>query len=150
MSSVLARLEKTMFRSLNAFVEPAVRKGLGSPSLSPASLIVLETIGFKSGELRRTPLWSVGIGPYRLVSTARGKRSFWVRNLQQQPSTSFYLGGKRRKSQAIVIDAGTAESILAGNSNGLPPCTAGLAALLAKRVQHGWVFAILVPVPPTR
>ena len=79
------KIEQRVFRRLNAVVEPAVRRGIGSPALAPASLIVLETVGFKSGKKRRTPLWSVCLGGYRIVSTARGDRSYWVRNLQRRP-----------------------------------------------------------------
>ncbi len=48
LSANFNRLEQRVFRSLNAVVEPAVRKGFGSPTLAPAGLIVLETVGFKS------------------------------------------------------------------------------------------------------
>lgn len=67
-----AKLEQAVFRRLNAVVEPAVRSGIGSTTLAPASLIVLETVGSKSGLRRRTtPLWSIKLGRYRVVSTAR-------------------------------------------------------------------------------
>ena len=42
-------VEQRFFRGLNSVVEPLVRAGVGSPARSPASLIVLETIGFRSG-----------------------------------------------------------------------------------------------------
>ena len=83
MSVDLAAFEQKVFRNLNSVVEPAVRRGFGSPTRAPAGLIVLETVGFKSGTTRRTPLWSLRLGRYRVVSTARGNRSFWVKN----PST---------------------------------------------------------------
>ncbi|MFK7977577.1 MAG: nitroreductase/quinone reductase family protein, partial [Halioglobus sp.] len=101
-----AKLEKTIFRLLNAIVEPAVRRGFGSLTIAPASLIVLETTGFKSGQKRKTPLWSIGLGRYRLVSTARGDRSFWVKNLEKESQVSFYLGGRRRAANAWVVRDG--------------------------------------------
>lgn len=141
MSLSLVQFEQSLFRRLNAVVEPAVRKGIGSPVLAPASLIVLETIGFKSGARRRTPLWSLRLGRYRLVSTARGERSFWVKNLLQEPRVSYYLGGKRRDSTALVITGGSAH----GQTRELPPLVRTLAKLLTRHAREGWAFAILVP-----
>ncbi|MCB1848305.1 MAG: hypothetical protein KDI04_13230, partial [Halieaceae bacterium] len=55
-------LEREFFRMLNRVVEPAVRKGVGSPRFLPAGLIVLETVGFKTGAKRRTPLVATRLG----------------------------------------------------------------------------------------
>ena len=41
------RLERNFFRALNSVVEPAVRRGLGSPRLAPSTLIVLESTGYR-------------------------------------------------------------------------------------------------------
>jgi deazaflavin-dependent oxidoreductase (nitroreductase family) len=141
MSNSLAKIEKTLFRSLNSWVEPAVRKGIGSPTFTPASLIVLETIGFKSGAQRRTPLWTIRLGRYRVVSTARGDRSFWVKNLLKQPRVSYYLGGKRRETNAIVFAGGTVHQ----KSPELPLMIRGLSTLFSRYAEKGWAFAILVP-----
>ena len=140
--NVFASLERAVFRRLNAVVVPAVRLGIGSPTLTPASLILLETVGFKSGMLRRTPLWSINLGRYRMVSTARGQRSFWVKNLLKQPVVSYYLGGRRRESHAIVITGGEPRS----PSAGLPPAIRKLEKVLTQYTPKGWAFAILVPV----
>ena len=137
-----AGLEQKLFRSLNAVVEPAVRRGIGSPSLAPVGLIVLETAGFKSGKRRRTPLWSVRLGRYRVVSTARGERSFWVKNLLQQPQGSYYLGGRRRASRAIVI----AEGALHHGDSALSPLMRTVTQGLARYACNGWAFAILAPL----
>jgi hypothetical protein len=136
-----ANIEQSVFRLLNAVVEPAVRRGIGSSALTPASLIVLETVGFKSGATRRTPLWSICLGRYRIVSTARGDRSFWVKNLLKQPSAVYYLGGKARKSRAIVIAPGTANK----QSSALSTMLRRLATVFSTLSQKGWAFAILVP-----
>ena len=110
MSVDFAGLEQKLFRSLNSVVEPAVRRGFGSPTLAPAGLIVLETVGFKSGTKWRAPLWSLRLGRYRVVSTARGNRSFWVKNLLRQPRVSYYVGGRIRASRAIVIAEGAPDT----------------------------------------
>ncbi len=144
MSASFPKLEQKMFRSLNAVVEPAVRRGLGSPTLAPAGLIVLETVGFKSGAQRRTPLWSFRLGRYRVVSTARGDRSFWVKNLLQQPAVSYYLGGKRRDSYAIVIATGAPQHSAAA----LSPFMRKVTEVFARYARSGWAFAILTPAKP--
>lgn len=136
-----ANIEQSIFRALNAVVEPAVRRGIGSSSLTPASLIVLETVGFKSGATRRTPLWSICLGRYRIVSTARGDRSFWVKNILKQPKIRYYVGGKPRESKAIVIAPGTAMQ----KSQRLTPVMRKLVKLLSTMSQAGWAFAILGP-----
>jgi hypothetical protein len=135
------KLERELFRRLNAVVEPAVRLGVGSPRLAPASLIVLETRGFKTGQRRRTPLWSLGLGRYRLVSTVRGQRSFWVRNLQKDPDATFYLGGRQRATRALVI----APDFDSSSQRKLPPLLKGLTGLLSQLTRHGWAFAVLLP-----
>ncbi|CAA0121641.1 Uncharacterised protein [Halioglobus japonicus] len=140
-SKAFSRLEQSVFRALNAVVEPSVRLGIGSPTLTPASLIVLETVGFKSGARRRTPLWSIRLGRYRLISTARGNRSFWVKNLLKKPDTSYYLGGRRRKSHAIVIAEGASSAPLVELSPGLRRLT----KLITRYAPSGWTFAILAP-----
>ncbi len=128
---MLAKIEKNAFRRLNSVVEPAVRRGIGSLTLAPATLIVLETLGFKSGKQRRTPLWSFRLGRYRIVSTARGDRSFWVKNLLKEPKVSYYLGGKRRESNAFVITS----NMLQQHSVQLPPILQQLAKLKPSRLS---------------
>ena len=145
MTISLEKLEQNLFRRVNAVVEPTVRRGFGSPSFTPASLIVLETTGFKSGKIRRTPLWSFRVGRYRVVSTVRGTRSFWVKNILQQPRVSYYLAGRRRGSDAIVV---------AGNApppamEMLTPAMRSLVKAFARYADEGWTFAILAP-PVTR
>ncbi len=135
------RLERELFRRVNAVVEPAVRHGVGSSRLTPASLIVLETRGFKTGQRRRTPLWSLGLGRYRLVSTVRGERSFWVRNLQQDPDVTYYLGGRQRPTRALVF----APDVEPSPNRQLSPLLRRLTGLLSQLNRHGWAFAVLLP-----
>jgi len=142
MSSTFFKVEQSVFRRLNAIVEPAVRWGIASPTLAPASLIVLETTGFKSGQQRRTPLWSFRLGRYRIVSTARGERSFWVKNLLGQPRVRYYVGGRSRETDAIVITSGQHDQRLAV----LTPLVRKLATLFRRYASKGWAFVILVPV----
>ena len=96
------KLEREFFRMLNRVVEPAVMRGIGSPRFVPGGLILLETIGFKSGARRRTPLVAIRLGGYVFVSTVRGDRSFWVKNLVKKPRVQYYLGGKPRQAKAFI------------------------------------------------
>ena len=105
MASKQLQFEQRFFRALNSVVEPAVRRGIFSSRWLPTSLMVLESTGYVSGKTRSTPLFCNRIGPYLLLSTARGDRSFWVRNLQQEPAVNYFLGGRRYNAEALVITA---------------------------------------------
>jgi len=132
-------IEREFFRKLNSIVEPAVRRGLGSPRFLPGGLIVLETTGFKSGATRRTPLLATRLGRYIFVSTFRGQSSFWMKNLRKQPSISYYLGGRSRPAKAFVITGGEHSS----NAGSLPPAIKRFTDFLAPYTQSGWAFAVL-------
>lgn len=140
MATAVAQFEQQFFRRINGVVEPLVSRGVGSPSWTPASLIVLESIGFKSGQRRRTPLWSLRLGPYRLISTARGKRSFWVKNLKQQPAINYSLDGAVVEAEAIVIAPGYDNL----DDWDLSPLMQRALALLKQQSERGWAFALLV------
>jgi hypothetical protein len=135
-------LEREFFRSLNSVVEPAVRRGLGSPRILPGGLIVLETTGFKSGLKRRTPLLATRLGKYVFVSTFRADRSFWIRNLREQPRVSYYLGGRERAARAFVVMAGKNYR----RPRSLPEPIGGITDFLAGFTASGWGFAVLMPV----
>ena len=141
MAAAISRFEQQFFRRINGVVEPLVSRGVGSPSWTLASLIVLESIGFKSGQSRRTPLWSVRLGPYRLISTARGKRSFWVKNLKQRPAINYSLNGRVIDAEAIVIAPGYDNL----DDWDLSPLMKRGLALLKQQAEKGWAFALLVP-----
>lgn len=140
-ANAVKKFEQQLFRKINAVVEPLVSRGVGSPARTPASLIVLESTGFKSGQARRTPLWSVRLGRYRLISTGRGDRSFWVKNLLKQSEGSYSLAGKPVSCDAIVIAPGQ-DNLDDWELNSI---LAHLASALRKFVKQGWAFAILVP-----
>ena len=136
-----ASLEREVFRKLNAVVEPAVRHGIGSPRLAPAGLIVLESTGFKTGAKRRTPLAALKLGDRILVMTARGERSFWVRNLRKQPRVRYWRGGRERQARAFVMAPGKPFR----RPKSLPAPLQAIAARLNPLTKRGWAFAILSP-----
>jgi len=139
MMNQVQRAERVFFRTLNSVVEPAVRMGVASSLWTPGSLIVLETVGHKTGKIRRTPLLANRLGNHLLVSTFRGDRSFWIRNLQESPDASYYIGGKRYSSDAVVISS---EEVSLSASK-LPNYLSKLASILASLTRHGWAFSLL-------
>lgn len=138
MASVPLQFEQKFFRALNSIVEPAVRHGVFSSRLLPTSLMVLESTGYVSGKVRSTPLFCNRVGPYLLLSTARGKRSFWVRNLQKTPGIHYYLGGKRYAASAEVITGDQAP-----DPQTLPVLLRPLLLPLRLLAERGWAFALL-------
>lgn len=138
----LSKLEREFFRRLNAVVEPAVRKGVASPRIAPAGLIVLESTGFKSGQIRRTPLAAMRLGKYVFVSTVRGERSFWVKNLQKQPRTRYFRGGREHETKAFVIAPGKRYA----RPKSLPPLIGKLTDAFAERAPEDWALAVLMPL----
>jgi deazaflavin-dependent oxidoreductase (nitroreductase family) len=135
------RLEVEFFRFVNRWVEPQIRAGLGSPRLAPGGLIVLETVGRKSGRRTRVPLVATRLQGHLLVGTFRGARSQWARNLAAHPEVRFWLGGRPRPATAHVIAPGPTPQPLPK----LPPLLRAVAALLAPYTRAGWAFAILAP-----
>ena len=109
-------LEVEFFRMLNRVVEPIVRRGFGSPRLAPSGFIVLETVGRKSGELRRSPLAATRIGRHMIVATFRGDRSQWVRNLAAQPRTRYWTRGAPHETRRVRGPRGRAHSRVAARA----------------------------------
>jgi deazaflavin-dependent oxidoreductase (nitroreductase family) len=135
-------LEVEFFRMLNRVVEPIVRRGVGSPRLAPSGFIVLEHVGRKSGELRRSPLAATRIGRHMIVATFRGDRSQWVRNLAARPRTRYWTRGRPHDAQAVVIRAGSARIPAS-----LPAPLRRVARFLVPYTRAGWAFALLSPRP---
>jgi hypothetical protein len=61
--------------------------------------------------------------------------------LIKQPSVTFYLGGRRRDSDAIVISEGNPLP----ESAELNPAMRALVKVFHSCAQKGWAVAILVP-----
>ena len=125
---------------LNRVVEPIVRRGVGSPRLAPSGFIVLEHVGRKSGELRRSPLAATRIGRHMIVATFRGERSQWVRNLTAQPRTRYWTRGRPHETQAVVIRDGAARVPAS-----LPAPLRRVVRFLVPYTRAGWAFALLSP-----
>ncbi len=139
--STTRSLEVEFFRMLNRVVEPAVRLGVGSPRIVPSGFIVLETVGRKTGKLRRSPLAATRFGRYVIVSTYRGDRSQWVFNLAAHPRTRYWLGGKPRDARAFVMYEGKRFRV----PKSLPSGMQKVVRFLAPYTKAGWGFAVLSP-----
>lgn len=97
--------EKKLFRTLNHYIEPIAKAGIGSPGLSPVGVIVLETVGRKSGRVYSTPLVASGLADLLLVSTVR-QTSQWIKNLAATPETHLWLRGEHQAVRAYVLGPG--------------------------------------------
>jgi hypothetical protein len=135
------KLEREFFRMLNRIVEPAVRRGIGSPRFVPGGLIVLESTGFKSGQQRRTPLVATRFMGHVFISTGRAERSFWVKNLQKKPRTRYWLAGKPREARAFVMAPGKRYR----SPVSLPQAVRKITDFLAPYTRAGWAFVVLAP-----
>jgi len=139
--TVTRSLEVEFFRMLNRVVEPVIRAGVGSPRIVPSGFIVLETVGRKTGTLRRSPLAATRLGRFVVVATFRGTRSQWVRNLAAQPRTRYWLGGKAHDSRAFVMYDGKRFRV----PKSLPSGMQKVVRFLAPYTKAGWAFAVLSP-----
>ena len=138
--SAAREAEASFFRALNAAVEPLARSGVLGPGLSPVGLVVVETMGHRSGRLHRVPLMAARLGPLVIVGTARGARSAWVRNLAEHDVTAFWLNGIATSARATVLRPGQPAP-----SDGGSAAVRLLTPLLVPWTLSGWAFALLEP-----
>jgi deazaflavin-dependent oxidoreductase (nitroreductase family) len=142
----LEPFEAEFFRVLNAFVEPMVRAGLGSPGLWPTGAIVLETTGRKTGRTFNVPVVATLVGDLVVVSTVR-RRSQWVKNLASHPDLRYWMGGRAHDATAFVVTPGLQPS----PSDEMPPLARSLVAgLVPLSNLWGASFAVLAPASQDR
>jgi deazaflavin-dependent oxidoreductase (nitroreductase family) len=94
-------LTRNGFRTLNRVVLPVVKRGVGSPLPLGVGLVVLETVGRRSGRPRQVPLVSARIGDTVIVSTVR-RPSQWVENVAAAGAARVWLGGTKRSGTATI------------------------------------------------
>lgn len=94
-------VSQAVFRTLNRFVKPLVKAGLGSPLPIGLGAVVLESTGRISGEPREVPVLGFRVGKRVMVSTVRSS-SQWVKNLEANDEAAVWYGGKRRPATATV------------------------------------------------
>ncbi len=79
---------------------------LGLGPLIGKMILLLTTIGRKSGQLRVTPLQYEEINGEYYLGAARGLKADWVRNIAANPQVELRVGAKRVPGRAeIVTDA---------------------------------------------
>jgi deazaflavin-dependent oxidoreductase (nitroreductase family) len=143
MNRAWSDLERAFFGSINAFVEPIVRTGFGSPCRWPVGAVVIEVTGRKSGRLITVPLMAMVVGDRLIISTARGRQSQWVRNLAAKPEVRYWMGGKPHNAHAFVFRE---PGELPDGFEKEPPPIRQIASLLPPLMhQTGLAFAILAP-----
>lgn len=90
-----------LFRTLNRFVKPLVKAGLGSPLPVGLGAVVLESKGRVSGKQREVPVLALRFGKKYIVSTVRDD-SQWVKNLEADDEAAVWSCGKRSTAKATV------------------------------------------------
>ena len=82
----------------NRLVLAAVRAGLPTPSV-----VILETIGRRSGEPRRVPVSRLLEGDTLWIVTEHGRKAAYVRNIEANPRVRVRTGRRWRTGTAQVV-----------------------------------------------
>jgi hypothetical protein len=90
-----------LFRSLNRFVKPVVKAGLGSPLPIGLGAVVVESTGRKSGVVREVPVLGLRLGSKVFVTTVRDN-SQWMKNLEASDEAGVWYCGERHGARASV------------------------------------------------
>jgi deazaflavin-dependent oxidoreductase (nitroreductase family) len=139
--SIARTIETEFFRMLNRLVEPRIRAGCTSPRLAPGGLVLVEITGRKTGRRSRVPLAATRIQGHIVVSTFRGRRSQWVRNLIASPEVRVWSDGRARRARAVVLAPGHRPR----QASALPPVLRWVLSFLVPYTYAGWAFAVLAP-----
>ena len=134
-------LEKQFFRLLNRVLEPPIRAGWGSPRRAPGGLVVVETTGRRTGRRSRVPLAALRFQGHVVVSTFRGERSQWVKNVSANPRVRYWLNGRPHEARATVVSLRHLED----GRGEFPPAVRWLVRSLVPYTYAGWAFAVLAP-----
>jgi hypothetical protein len=106
-----------------------------------SGLVLIEVRGRVTGETHPVPLIGTRIGDLLLVSTLRGNRSHWVRNLESAAEVRYWLHGREGHGRAVMVNTHHRGESCRGESAAVQ----ALAAYLAPATYAGWAFAIIVP-----
>jgi deazaflavin-dependent oxidoreductase (nitroreductase family) len=95
-----------LFRILNRFwMVPVFRLGLGSLQVNPFSgyMMVLKTIGHKTGKTRYVPVNYVVDGGQVYFLSGMGTQSHWYKNLKAAPMTEALLPGRSHRGKVSEV-----------------------------------------------
>jgi deazaflavin-dependent oxidoreductase (nitroreductase family) len=85
-------------RLLNPIVKAATSAGIPLPSV-----VILETIGRKSGQPRRTPVGKAIEGDTLWIVAEHGRRASYIRNLEANPRVRVKVGRRWRSGTARTM-----------------------------------------------
>lgn len=142
--SLARTIETEFFRMLNHLVEPRIRAGCASPRLAPGGLVVVEITGRRTGRRTRVPLAATHIQDHVVVSTFRGRRSQWVKNLLANPDVRLWRDGSAQHARAVVL----APDHRPRRASELPAALRWVLSFLTPYTYAGWAFAVLAPQDP--
>lgn len=100
--SVIERLPRFIWR-LFRYLPPRLAYSIGLGSFVGHSILLLTTIGRKSGLPRVTPLLYDEIDGTIYIGSARGTKSDWYQNLQANPNIELEVGSRRYRGYANLI-----------------------------------------------
>jgi deazaflavin-dependent oxidoreductase (nitroreductase family) len=83
-------------------LNPLIR-GMFRIGFAPPGMAIIETLGRKTGELRRTPVICSPTGDTLWLIAQHGAHAGWVRNLQAQPSVRVRLGRRWLAGSAQLV-----------------------------------------------
>lgn len=99
--STVDRVPRWLWRLMR--VPPQVLFAFGLAPLIGRRLLLLRTIGRKTGKLRVTPLQYDLMGGCYVVGAARGRKTDWVRNIQANPVVEVQSAQGRFTADAEVV-----------------------------------------------
>ena len=100
--SVVERLPRFVWR-LFRFLPPRLAYLLGLGSIAGRAVLLLTTVGRRSGLPRVTPLLYDEIDGIIYVGSARGEKADWFRNLQANRNVEVTVGSRRFRGRADPI-----------------------------------------------
>ncbi len=100
--TVIERLPRFVWR-LFRFLPPRLAYSLGLGSIAGRAVLLLTTVGRRSGLPRVTPLLYDEIDGIVYVGSARGAKADWYQNLQANPNVEVTVGSRRFRGCADLI-----------------------------------------------
>lgn len=94
--------EAQWHRRVNRVIEPLTRTGFGSPTTWCPGIIIVETIGRKTGRTFTIPLLATQIGESLLISTIR-RKSQWIKNLAAHPEVRYWKDNREHSAITFVL-----------------------------------------------
>jgi deazaflavin-dependent oxidoreductase (nitroreductase family) len=82
---------------------PRLLYALGLGPLLGRNILLLTTIGRKTGRRRTVPLTYEEIGATFIVGSARGAAGDWMRNIAANPNVEVRIGRRRFSGSAVIV-----------------------------------------------